>query len=328
MIYNLDGQYPVMANWLRIKSLSNGEFYVKNVATEKEFQLDEDEVYFLTRLTGNRDPFEVEGYSRSEVRQLLEFLDSNSLIRTEGRTFLSDWGVKMYTIFVPERHRTRSMLPALCNGLLMLSWLPVLLFGIQRFVTRIASVETDYMIVGTILFLAVSMVLHEAAHAMACLAYGGSLFEAGIMWQYVYPGAYVLVDTENITSRWKRIQINAAGVEMNFLLTGVFLSLASYGGMLSGIWMIAGINNFLLAIVNLSFINGMDGCTILAELFGTDNLVDRAKEMIRYPYFRKPVLKKGINGKAMIVTGAILLFFQLLLPSLIITNILCMIGGV
>ena len=131
---------------------------------------------------------------------------------------------------------------------------------------------------GGILGLLAGLFLHELAHAMACMAYGGYVFEIGVMLKLVFPGAYVMMDTRPITGRLKRAQVSAAGIEANLLLAGLALFCAVHfpGSSLSLFY--TALFNTELALVNLLLVDGLDGAGIMAELLGLDSLSDAVKD--------------------------------------------------
>ena len=89
------------------------------------------------------------------------------------------------------------------------------------------------------------------------------------------------MNKNRIKNRMKRIQIIAAGIEMNLLLAAVCLIFAAEIEWLSGFFFGACIQNVFLALINLTFINGFDGMTIISELLGIEGLADRATTIIK-----------------------------------------------
>ena len=145
----------------------------------------------------------------------------------------------------------------------------------------------------------------------------------GVMVQnFILPGAYVLLDDKRVKNRFHRIQINAAGVESNFLLVGIFLFLGTLLPELGVMFMMAAICNAVLATFNLTFIKGLDGTAILSELIGTEDLVERSTTVVINKKARKRLITQGALGYATLVTSYIICVLQLALPILLIMNIL------
>ena len=145
----------------------------------------------------------------------------------------------------------------------------------------------------------------------------------GVMLMYrILPGAYVLLDVSTVKKRLQRIQINAAGVEMNFLLCGIFLVLGVVNPLLGGMFLNAAICNAFLGALNLTFIKGLDGAAILSNLLGVDDIIDRARRIVFNREARKRVIRKGSSGYATVAVCYMLFALQIALPTLLITNVL------
>ena len=105
------------------------------------------------------------------------------------------------------------------------------------------------------------------------------------------------------------------------LLTGVFLLLSSFFEPLSGFFLGAAVNNAFIALLNLTFLNGIDGMKIMEELMGTENIVERAKSVIKSKAKRRKLSKEGLSGKATLAVCYIIRCVQITYPVLIILNI-------
>ena len=143
----------------------------------------------------------------------------------------------------------------------MVSWLPILLIGIHIAYTRnYVYVDGEWLNVLFGLYggIFVGLVLHEVSHAAATLNYGGFLSEVGVMMKTFMPGAYCLIDCDNVKDRFKRAQISAAGVECNMFLTGVFLILLKLAIFPSYFLIYAAVTNCFLGMANMSLIEGLD----------------------------------------------------------------------
>lgn len=326
MKYNVDGKYPMMANWLLVSKLGNGMYSVKNILTDEMYEMDNQTYRFLHNLNGNRNPYKLASKLGVDAEELMDYYDMNLLIRTEGRELLADGGTILHTVYIPSKHRTNSIIPKLYNYALFFGWLPVLLYGFYRILFTSYRFNADYMLLGYIFAIVTGLTMHELSHAMACLCYGGSFFEAGIMWQKFYPGAYVLIDKSGIGSKLKRVQVDAAGAEMNLMLTGIFLTLSSVVEVLSGFFLYAAMINGILAVFNLAFIDGLDGSSVLGELIGLQNGVDGAKNLLRKE-LKWNSADASENKKVAIASCAIIVVYQILLPIVLVNNILSIIGG-
>lgn len=326
MKYNVDGKYPMMANWLLVNKMDDDTYYVNNVLTDEMFELDCDTYRFLRNLNGNRNPYKVARKFGVDADELMDYFDVNLLIRTAGRELLASEGTILHTVYIPTEHNTKSIIPKIYNFLLYTGWLPMLLYGLYRLLFASYRLDADYMILGYILATVIGLVMHKISHAMACLAYGGDFFEAGVMWQKFFPGAYVLIDKSGIESKLKRVQIDAAGAEMNLMLTGIFLVLCTLIDGMSGLFLIAAFNNGLLGVINIAFVDGLDGCSVIGELIGLSGGVDGVKSILRKE-FKWNISELSENKRVVVLTCAIIAVYQILLPIILINSVLLIIGG-
>ena len=327
MKYNIDGKYPMMANWLLANKMEDGMYCVKNVLSDEIYELDSDTYQFLCNLNGNRNPHKVARKFSVDADALIDYFDMNLLIRTRGRELLAGEGTILHTVCIPKKSRTQSVIPKIYNFLLLVGWLPMLLYGVYRLLFASYRLNMGYMVFGYIFAIVIGLVMHEISHAMACLAYGGKFFEAGIMWQKFCPGAYVLIDKSGIGSSLKKVQVDAAGAEMNLMLTGLFLVLCTVVEELSGFFLYVAMINGILAVFNLAFIDGLDGCSVVGELLGLPEGVNRAKNILRNSIKKNDIGEMSENKKVALLTCAIITVFQILLPIVLINNVLLIIGG-
>lgn len=325
MKYNIAGKYPMMANWLIVERTINGMYYVSNVLTDEIYEFDSDTYHFLCNLNGKRNPHKVARKFGVDADELMDYFDMNLLVRT-GRRLLVSGGMRLHTLFIPAKNKTKSIVPQLYNWGLCVGWLPMLLYGFYRLLFTSYTLNTEYILLGYIFSIVIGLLMHELSHAMACLCYGGRFFEAGIMWQKFYPGAYVLIDKSGIRSRLKKVQIDAAGAEMNLMLTGLFLILCTVVEVLSGFFLYAAIINGILAVFNLAFIDGLDGSSVVGELLGLQDGVEGAKRLLKKE-FHGNIRVTSENRKILILTCVIILVYQILLPIVLINNVFSIIGG-
>lgn len=313
--------YPVLADWIRFKRISEDEYLIIDLLYDQKIETDADTVWFARQLDGKRNPYEI-GRQRPglDVSLLLDELEAEHIIR--DKRFLSKFFLYLLvTVWKPRVTTGLRLLAFFVNGLLLVSWLPLLAFSIYFAVNNLYNLSGDYIVLGTFFGLAVGMVMHELGHMFACLAYGGRVFEVGVMLQFLLPGAYVLLNSSNIKKRMRRIQVSAAGVEMNFMLAAVFLILTVPFANLSGFFLGAAIQNAFLGFINLTFVNGFDGMAIMSELLGTDELMDKVKSIIKSKRKRNRLLNDGVSGKATVVACYALKAIQVALPLIIALNI-------
>lgn len=336
---NVNGKYPCMANWVVLKKTKDG-IIAKNCLTDEEIKLSDREAKYLTRLNGNRHQYRMKGFSFDECIEYYRFLMDYLLVRESGRN-MRFGGMKLYTMIIPNKNRTNSVIPKILNFLLWISFLPLLIYGLYRMFTHgvvwgMGEHAILNFLLGNIGGIFLGMILHEAAHAFACLSdRNGRLFEAGFMLNGVLPGAYVLIDESEIKNRLKRAQINLAGIEMNLLLSGVLMILMTSGeffGEWNGAMLYAVIQNIFQALINISFSEGLDGEHTISILLGLGgSVVDAAKANLSLLFDKKRrksyFAEHGICGVANICTSLAILGFQLIFPLVIVADIGIWIGG-
>jgi hypothetical protein len=339
---NIDGRYPCKANWVILKSTKNG-IVARNCLNQETVKLTDRQAKYLMRLDGNRNPCKIKGFTKQECEAYYDYLDSEVLIRDEGRTLHAD-GIMLHTVYIPERKYAGTIIPKILNSLLWLTFLPVFLYGLFR-LSRYDiefGMNCNYffanVITGIVGGLLLGMILHEVGHAIACLAnMKGAFLEAGFMIRGILPGAYVMIDATDVTNRRKKAQIYLAGIEVNLLLSGLLMILMTSvrENSFLGEWKIAMlyavVQNVILALINISLVENFDGEHTMRALFGGP-IVDAAKANLkqmfsskkRRNYFRK----NGLNGIANICTSVVVLVFQIFIPLLILAEISIFVGGV
>lgn len=257
---------------------------------------------------------------REAVDRLLLRFKKNGLIR-ESRFVREDFIAVMYTTCFFRKCKITTRIAQKLNAALLLCFLPVFILGSFIYI-KYGEPDWEWATVGIWAGLAVGLVLHEAGHAIAGLAYRARVFEAGIMLRFLFPGAYVMLDDRPVRNKLHRIQIYAAGVEMNLLIAGSAFLLASVTGEISGLFLGIAIQNIVLTALNLAFIWGLDGEKILSTLLGRKNIVDMATTIVFHKYKRKSLWKKGLDGKAATVASFFVCLMQIALPVLLLSNII------
>ena len=141
------------------------------------------------------------------------------------------------------------------------------------------------------------------------------------MLYWFLPCAYVLIEDSKVKKTMKRAQIKTAGIEMNMLLGGIFLVLSEVFNGQFYLFLQAAILNILLAVVNASFIEGIDGMSVLAEFLGIDDFARKAKVVVKSHARKRKLKRMGMNGSAFLTACYIIRIFQILLPLMILSSI-------
>ena len=264
-------KYPKLCTTLSFQKTEEG-YHAEEFLTEDRYFFSDRVAAFVTQLDGKRDPYRIRsGMTREEVDEVLDFLRKEGLLR-RSRLLLHTGGSFFWTLLTTPRGREPRLAADVCNTLLTVLFLPVFAAGLIVFLREPPELIGSRYLPGILLGLALGMPLHELSHAAACLAYGGQLFEMGLVCRWLIPGAYVLVDTRPVHDSRRLAQIDAAGIESNLLLTGLFLMLSAGSGSGGLLWFLAALTNFELALINLMLVRGLDGLGILSHLTGIEGL--------------------------------------------------------
>lgn len=321
---------PKMANTLIFKKIDGFDWLVKEQMSGNVQMLDSVEVKFMRTFDGNTNPYEMipHGWSRNDVEDFLKFLKENSFINKSriNKTGLLSVTISLFKIKPTMKIRAVSLV---LNCLLLVSFLPIFIIGCVLFAKNsdliVEYYNYSYMIIGLFLGLVIGMIMHETGHAICGLSYGqAKVYEAGLILGLSF-GAYVAINLSKVRERRRRIQVLAAGIEMNLLVAGVSFILLSAFPQLSLFFCGIGIDNVFMALINLLFISGLDGAAILDELLGTQSLFSVTYDLIFDKDTRKEMVSRGITGYAKIVSCVLCTLCQLSYPVLIILNILSMV---
>lgn len=313
-------RYPMLNNWLVFSRKNQYEYDVHNCLYDEDFTMGVTIAAFARKLNGHRNPYSINmGLTKAEINHMLKQLREHDLLRY-GRSLDAGSGAH-YTLWFIKRNPLLMEVARLWNCLLMLSWLPVFIFGVLFFIRDLPIINTDCMWLGNILGIVFGALLHELGHTFAGLTYGARVFEIGIMINPLLPGAYVLMDSQSVQSKMKRIQIYAAGVESNALFAGVCLLIACAIPYTGAFLLNSAIGNIILALVNITFGGGLDGASILSELLGIENLVEDTKKVVLNRRIRRKLRSIGMPGYALIAVSVVVQMLQITIPVIIGWNI-------
>lgn len=310
----------MLNNWLVFSRKNQYEYDVHDCLYDEDLTMGVTIAAFARKLDGHRNPYSINmGLTKAEINHMLKQLREHDLLRY-GRSLDAGSGAH-YTLWFIKRNPLLMEVARLWNCLLMLSWLPVFIFGVLFFIRDLPIINTDCMWLGNILGIVFGALLHELGHTFAGLTYGARVFEIGIMINALLPGAYALMDSQSVQSKMKRIQIYAAGVESNALFAGVCLLIACAIPYAGAFLLNAAIGNIILALVNITFGGGLDGASILSELLGIENLVEDTKKVVLNRRIRRKLRSKGMPGYALIAVSVVVQILQITIPVIIGWNI-------
>lgn len=322
LIRGVNMDRPIIANWIKFKKINNETFMVRNLLDDSEYELDSYYVWFAHQLDGKTDPLSIDkDLTVEDVYDVLKELEAYDIIRSKHFLSLNIFNL-LLTLWKPKVSYTLRIISYFANLIIQISFMPLLVMAIWRFLNSPFDINLDLYFVGLMFGTLAGITLHEIAHTVACLGYGGKVFEIGAMLRCFIPGAYVLMNVRNIKNRMHRVQISAAGVEVNIILFSIFLILAVENNVLSGFFYGASICNLLLALVNLTFAEGLDGMTIIGELLGIEDLVEEANNVVKSKAKRNTLINKGMAGKGIVIVCYIIKFLQISMPILVAVNII------
>ena len=307
-------QYPELCSWILFKKQPDGMYSVRDCSTDSEYTLGSTIAYFARHLDGKTDPFTVlPGCPRREVQEMLDNLNEHEFIRY-GRVLDSSKGSVTYSVIMPRKFRTKSILPSIFSWFILLLWLPILLYGVYMFCCHLPDIDNGSVLLGQWIGILFGAILHEGAHAATALGHGARVFEAGVFLQDYMPGCYVMIDDAPVHGRFRKVHILLSGVFMNFLLTGLGLLLSVYNPSQSGFFFGFGLNNLLLGLFNLSFSDGLDGMAAMGKLLGTDSIVSVAKYTLKNKEEYQKLFKAGPHGVAEWLTCVLIVALQGITP--------------
>lgn len=318
-------KYPMLSNWLTYKEDKEVPYTYEvrhGLYGDYSFRLSAFELEFALKLNGRRDPYTIDpDLNREEVDILIQRLDSFDALR-RSRVLYSEKGTRYKTVWIPTFSESGGIARAV-NLLLMLLWLPVLLVGLISFLPSPPGIEPGIFefLVSCAFSAYVSPMLHELGHCVAGLAYGCRVYEIGTFTEnYVIPGAYASVESSRLCSPLKRVQVYAAGLEVNCLIMGASLWAATEIQSLSAMFvLIAAFESFYL-IYNLTFVyKGTDGVCIIKALLGMpeDEYSIPAVKIVQNR--EKPSLGKSKSG--VIALNVLFAALELLSPVVLIWQI-------
>ncbi len=259
-------KYPLYNNWLDIQKIKGMNLViVRDYGKDKLSFVSQQDIENSRRIDGH-DPYRLFGScTRKEVDRYLNYLLDVGLIRNNH--FIRTGKISAHiTILTPRQKMSQMICKKYASALSFvfgpLFVLGALLGGGQIYMWGIPHITGWVWNVGILLGLIIGASLHELSHGIMAWAYGAKLYEAGITLIPI-PGAYVLIDDDMIDSKG-RIQILAAGIEMNLLVFGISMIIFYVCNI--SIFAVVGLMNLALAVENMMIIPGLDGYAIMKQV--------------------------------------------------------------
>ena len=138
-----------------------------------------------------------------------------------------------------------------------------------------------------LLFAACLLVLklaHELAHGIVCKKYGGSIPEAGIVFMFFVPLAYVdATSSWRFSSRWQRIHVAAAGMYIELLvgaIAAIIWSISEAGLLKQTCFQLMASVALTTIVFNGNPLMRFDGYYILADWLDIPNLYIKGRQWV------------------------------------------------
>ncbi len=190
----------------------------------------------------------------------------------------------------------------LCVLLLGISALALIITQFETFQNKLPSFD-DFFAAKNWIWLAIVMaltkVLHEFGHGLACKKFGGECHEMGVMLLVLTPCLYVNVsDSWLLNSKWKRAFIAAAGMYVELVLASiaVFVWWFSSPGIVNQLALnLIFVSSVSTILFNANPLLRYDGYYILSDLLEIPNLRSKATSILQRTFGE---LILGIEAKA------------------------------
>ena len=199
--------------------------------------------------------------------------------------------------FDPDRMLTRldrwagwlfSLPAAVGAAVLVLGALLLLAAEFDVFRARLPSFQQFFAVQNWLLLavtLAITKVLHEFGHGLACKRFGGECHEMGLMLLVFTPCLYCNVtDSWMIRSKWRRAAVGAAGMYVELILAALctFVWWFSEPGMVNGVCLnVMFVCSVSTLLFNANPLMRYDGYYILSDLLEIPNMRQKAATVLR-----------------------------------------------
>lgn len=230
-------------------------------------------------------------------RRILPKLKKHGIVRTSR--FVQDDGIFNRFILFPisNRMQTRRLIFKAINA--ALPTVSILIFAMSVYMMASNGDDSGYRFNWWLYYILIvcSLALHEAGHLIAGLAYGYKISDTGILLFGIIPiGAYVAHEDKKDATKAEKIQFALAGVEVNLLIAGSCLLLATQYYQWSLTMLSVANVNIVLAGINLLPASGLDGESALSAVCGVNSISEVAKKWLTNKKRRQKLLHSGLPG--------------------------------
>ena len=305
---------PFLSNWITIKKVKNRDYFkIHNHLTGITYKMGPKITHFLRQLDGKKDPYlllkDEMDLTRRESSELLEALKEEGLIRYNRKVPGLVLGWTLIRIYHSERYEKIAKVLVI---LFALSFIPAVLMGIiglkelvvQHFFSYLFLESVPGQVIGFVLGIILGFIVHESGHAVAGIAFKIKVMEFGVMFRFGL-AAYTLMDLDTGKSRFGKAVSLLAGTLVNLEFAALCIWICSRFHHFQSVFYMMGFMNFLMFLVNLMLMRGLDGMGTLGVLLGREVITAHS---IRYlasfllsKEFRKREAESGIIEAQMAV---------------------------
>lgn len=147
------------------------------------------------------------------------------------------------------------------------------------------KLKTGQGLMTLLVVVALTKIIHELAHAIACKYFGGDVLEMGVMFLFGVPCLYCdASDAWLLDQRWKRVLVSAAGMLAELAIASVLsiVWLFSTDGRVQDVCVIVmAVCSVTTVLLNGNPLLRYDGYFILADLAGIPNLATESAAQVR-----------------------------------------------
>lgn len=106
------------------------------------------------------------------------------------------------------------------------------------------------------------------------------------------------------------------------MITGVTIFLIPFAYELSGFLLSVAVANITLGLFNLILVPGLDGCAIIGELLGIENISDTIKAVKKRKSRKRELTDKGLGNRLTVAACYIISSFKIVIPIILSINVL------
>lgn len=330
-------KHPFRSNLSCIEPTTDpNKFLVRDFCNDIIAVASEEEIHYSSLFDGKTDPFSIfPNKKKIEVLRIIRNLEKKGLIR-KNRIFYKRFPKILFSLVLiynppvldetsPKKEQKTQSLCFILNNIIMLSFIPLLVFSILfkgpvykevsypdwLYLCRIPITVLVYAVCVTI-----NMVVHEACHAISNIGYGGKVFEFGYV--FPLPSCYTLMNPNKIKGRLRRVQVYLAGIEGNIICGSIAYLISKLANipLFHTLFIYCFSISLSYAIVNSVFCWNLDGKKAIKTILGMpegEGYLSIMKKLLKKAKNTQSDPKERMNAKVSVLATGILMSFSLVL---------------